>query len=61
MVLSSERRRKNRDKTGKICRLFEVSHSRAPEYPLLVVHGHGICVLFGLFPQHFLHGEPFFW
>ena len=59
--LWSERRRKSREKTGKIWILSEVSHSRAPAYPLLVVHGHGICVLFGLFPQHFLHGEPFFW
>ena len=59
--LWSERRRKSKEKTGKIWRLSEVSHSRAPAYPLLVVHGHGIYVFFGLFPQHLLHGEPFFW
>ena len=35
-----------REKTGKFWRLSEVSHSRAPAYPLLVVHGHGIYVFF---------------
>ena len=48
-------------KQGKFGYCLKYSHSRAPAYPLLVVRGHGICVLFGLFPQHFLHGEPFFW